>query len=483
MRKISGRFGAVAGITAFMGMMLAAAIAAPAQTFTRMASFNGANGSNPDASLTQGTDGNLYGTTSHGGTYGAGTVYKITLAGALTTLYDFSKGDGAVPVDAPALGVDGNFYGTTFDGGTGKFCRFGCGTLFKISAGGGLTTLHGFGLTDGSNPAAGLVLGVDGSFYGTTVFGGAYDAGTVFKMTSSGVLTTLYVFNGIDGNQPYAELVQGTDGSLYGTTYQGGASGYGTVFRVSPAGAMTVLHSFNGADGANPFAGLIQGVDGGFYGTTNYGGANGSCSAGGSVGCGTIYKITPDGTLTTLHSFDSTDGAVPGTLVQATDGNLYGTTVEGTPNSFCPLGCGTIFKISSDGLLTTLHAFDGMDGSGPQGSLVQDTNGNLYGTTFNGGASGACLSGCGTVFRLSLGLVPFLRTLPATGKAGRFVIILGTNLTGATSVTFNGTPATFTVESATALKATVPAGATTGPVEVTWQNGTLTSNVNFQVLP
>ena len=230
-----------------------------------------------------------------------------------------------------------------------------------------------------------------------------------------------------------------------------------------PAQTFKTLHSFDVTDGQYPEAGLVQGTNGDFYGTTFEGGANND---------GTVFKITPSGTLTTLHSFDITDGATPvAALVQATDGHFYGTTYYGGAN-----GYGTLFKITPSGTLTTLHSFDNTDGGYPYAAVLQATNGKFYGTTFEGGANAD-----GTVFSLSVGLGPFVETQPTSGKVGAAVKILGTNLTGATSVTFNGTAAKFTVVSKSEIKTTVPTGATTGPVEVTTPKGTLKSNLVFRV--
>src|ERR1039458_1716400 len=328
------------------------------------------------------------------------------------------------------------------------------------------TALHSFVGTDGSYPYAGLVQATDGNFYGTTSqFGpGGNGYGTVFEITAGGVLTTLHSFDFTDGAYPWAGLVQATDGNFYGTTDGGGASSYGTVFKITAGGVLTTLHSFDSTDGANPQAGLVQATDGNFYGTTNVGGA---------IGYGTVFKITAGGVLTTLHSFDLTDGAWPQAgLVQATDGNFYGTTSSAGAN-----GYGTVFKITAGGVLTTLHSFAGtFDGSWPYAGLVQATDGNFYGTTNSGGAISY-----GTVFSLSVGLGPFVETEPTSGKVGAAVIILGTNLTGATSVRFNGTTAKFTVVSSSEIKTTVPAGATTGKVSVVTPSGTLYSNTNFVV--
>jgi uncharacterized repeat protein (TIGR03803 family) len=245
-------------------------------------------------------------------------------------------------------------------------------------------------------------------------------------------------------------------------------------------------HSFDGTDGASPIAAIVQGADGDFYGTTNLGGANDNdlCDFGRGGGCGTVFKITATGALTTLYSFCSqsgcTDGHNPETaLIQATDGNFYGTMYFGGTS-----GDGTVFKITRSGTLTTLYSFCSQsgctDGEYPQAPLVQDTNGTFYGTTFGGGTH---RPGDGTVFSLSVGLGPFVETTPTSGTVGKPVIILGTNLTGATSVTFSGTSAVFKVVSPTEIGAAVPSGATTGAVQVVTPSGTLTSNVNFQVLP
>jgi uncharacterized repeat protein (TIGR03803 family) len=448
----------------------ATAIGAPAQTFTTLASFYGWNGANPQFSLAQGTDGNFYGTTSAGSTFGLGTVFEITPGGAGATLHSFDGTDGEYPLAGLTQATDGNFYGTTY----GRERNNDWGTVFKITPGGALTTLHSFEFDDGAEPEAGLVQAADGNFYGITYFGGLGD-GTVFKITSSGTLTTLYNFCPLGTNcssgAPPAGLVQATDGNFYGTTVSGGTNNVGTVFKITPAGQFTVLHTFDNTDGSNPLAGPVQATDGNFYGTTSSGGANGD---------GTVFKITPAGNLTTLYSFCSqtncTDGANPyAGLVQATDGNFYGTTNKGGTNND-----GTVFEITPAGKLTTLHSFDGTDGANPYG-LVQATNGTFYGTTIYGGGA----YNDGTVFSLSVGLGPFVETLPTSGKVDATVIILGNNLTGSTAVSFNGTPvASFRVNSTgSAIQTTVPAGATTGPVTVATPSDTLSSNISFRVMP
>jgi uncharacterized repeat protein (TIGR03803 family) len=462
---------------AILVLCAATAIALPAQTFTSLLRFNGTDGANPNLMvLVQGSDGNLYGTTSSGGANGYGTVFKITPVGALTILHSFAgyPTDGACPFGPLVLGTDGDFYGATTAGGASTACAGGCGTIFKITSGGTLSTLHSFDGTDGGLPYGGLVQPTDGNLYGTTV--GYPDTlteyGTVFKMTLGGTLTILHNFctqtGCTDGGNPVAGVIQATDGNFYGTTYAYGAGDDGgTVFRITSGGTLTTLYSFCSqpgcTDGRGPFAALVQATSGDFYGTTLIGGA---------TDAGTVFKITSGGTLTMLHSFDWTDGRGPtGALVQATDGSFYGTTGDGGVH-----GEGTIFRITSGSTLATLHSFDSTDGKQPN-ALVQATSGTFYGAALNGGA----FEGYGTVFSLAVGLGPFVQTLPTSGVVGTSVIILGTNLTGATSVTFNGTAATFTVVSDSEITATVPAGATTGKVEVTTPGGTLSSNVTFRV--
>jgi uncharacterized repeat protein (TIGR03803 family) len=379
------------------------AIASPADNiFTSLVSFDVTNGSNPYyASLIQGTDGSLYGTTAYGGAseqncYGdtCGTIFKITPAGTLTTLHQFQFTDGGYPEAGLLQTTNGNFYGTAAVGGSS-----GYGTIFKITPAGRLTTVYEFqNSTDGGNPLGALVQAGNGILYGTTSYGGGNPCacGTVFKVTSAGILTTLHAFvgGGTEGNYPEAGLVQGTDGNFYGTTAYGGANGYGTIFKITPAGALTTLHNFDSTDGANPWAGLVQGADGNLYGTTTYGGTSGSGCTG--FGCGTVFKITLTGTLTTLHNFDGTDGGLPtGGLVQATHGTFYGMAGGGGANNG-----GTIFKITTAGTLTTLHNFDVTDGANPMGGLAQATNGTFYGTTSGGGSDND-----GTVFSLSVGLL------------------------------------------------------------------------------
>jgi uncharacterized repeat protein (TIGR03803 family) len=454
------------------------AVTLPAQTFESLKSFDNTDAALPWATLVQGNDGNFYGTTQNGGntacTLGCGTIFEITSIGKVTT-FNFDGTNGSQPFAGLVQAANGDFYGVTTTGGA-----FDLGTVFKFTPKGGLTTLYSFSANTGYGPQGGLVLARDGNFYGTASSGGPAagqcdpGCGTIFKITPKGKYTTLHNFNGIpDGGNPLATMLQAPNGKLYGTASDlGNAGSYGTVFTITTEGEFNVVHQFNDTDGAYPFGGLILGADGNFYGQTDLGGA----SAYGAFG--TVYKMTPSGKVTRLHSFEQADGDNPvSNLVQGTDGNFYGTASYGGkyPNF------GTVFKITPSGTFTTLHNFDSTDGSYPYAGLIQATNGKFYGATYAGGSSTECPYGCGTVFSLSVGLGPFVEMLPSSGKLGAAVRILGTDLTGATSVTFNGTAAKFAVISKSEIKTNVPSGATTGTVEVKTNKNTLKSNVVFRV--
>ncbi len=463
----------------------ATAMPSPAQTFTNLVSFDGTNGANPMfMSPIQGSNGNIYGTTSFGGyaplcVAGCGTVFKLNAGGTLSVVYNFYSQvtDGISPEGGLFLASDSDFYGTTIFGGTSN-----AGVAYKIAPDGQMTTLYSFctqpNCADGSESYSGLTQAMNGNFYGTASGYGYGVAGTVFEITSAGVLTTLYTFTGPD--RPTSRLLLGTNGSLYGTTTVGGNGG-GTIFELTPAGNLTTLHELAVRQGSSPWAGLTQGSDGNFYGTTTFGGANNN---------GAVFKITPRGNLTTLYSFcaetSCADGANPySVLVEASDGNFYGTTSDGG-NSACANGCGTVFEITPAGTLTTLYSFDGTEGTHPYGGLLQSTRGVFYGTTLTGGNS-TCTApyspGCGTVFSLDMGLPPFVTFVRGQGRVGQAMDILGQNLLGTTSVSINGLSATFTVISNSYLTATVPAGAITGYVAIVTPTGTLSSNTPFRVLP
>jgi uncharacterized repeat protein (TIGR03803 family) len=357
----------------------------------------------------------------------------LSPAQTFTALHNFDGTDGADP-NRLVQGTDGNFYGTTGNGGAINPCSAndggpGCGTVFQITPTGTLTTLHSFSGSDGANPAARLIQGSDGKFYGTTSLGGTNSAGTIFSIIPGGTPVTLYSFcsqtNCADGFNPGAPLVQGTDGNFYGTT-AGGFGGRcpgdcGTVFKITPAGTLTTLYTFDGTGGIGPGGGLVQGIDGNFYGTTIAGGALGCGPSNPQGDCGTIFKITPQGTLTSLYSFcvqhgGCPDGFYPSGLVQGIDGNFYGTTAHGGNLVACDTlaypvypSCGTVFKITPGGTLITLHLFDSTDGGWPLSGVIQGTDGNFYGTTGQGGANGT-----GTIFKMTpAGTLITLYTFPS----------------------------------------------------------------------
>jgi uncharacterized repeat protein (TIGR03803 family) len=392
------------------GVLQLGVLAGSAQTgevFTSLYSFTGGtNGANPVAGLVQGGDGNFYGTSTSGGPQlymDNGTVFKISPNGVLTTLYAFDDSIpyyGANPAATLVEGSDGTFYGTTELGGTasGEYIP-GPGTVFNITTNGALTSLYSFyGGFMSANPQGGLAQGRDGTFYGTTVNGGGY--GTVFNITTNGTLTNLYSFTGTnDGANPVAGLVQGSDGNFYGTTESGGTNGAGTVFRISANGAFTSLYSFTGTnDGAKPEAALVQGSDGNFYGTTVNGGARTNQYG---QGVGTVFRIGTNGAFASLYSFSGTnDGANPeAALVQGSDGNFYGTTAYGGAHTNqYGQGVGTLFRISTNGAFTSLYSFSGTDdGANPEAALVEGSDGYFYGTTAYGGTNNL-----GAVFKLTI---------------------------------------------------------------------------------
>lgn len=345
-----------------------------------------ADGANPRAGLVN-LNGTLYGTTWEGGDYskrfdfyGFGTVFSVTPNGTETVLHRFVGLDGRYPA-ARLIGVDGTFYGTT-EGGGGR----GKGTAFSITPYGMETVLHHFGgVSDGANPQARLT-DVHGTLYGTTVAGGSSECdgsgcGTVFSITTSARETVIHRFGkGEGGVDPLAGLLK-VNGTLYGTTYYGNASGvYGTVFKMTSSGKETVLHAFKGGpkDGAEPWGDLIN-VNGTLYGTTSKGGVSSYCDG----GCGTVFSITPSGKEKVLYSFKggASDGEYPEASLLNVNGTLYGTTYAGGTHS-----SGTVFSITTSGAYTVIYNFGATSGDGvtPEAGLI-NVNGTLYGTTFSGG--------------------------------------------------------------------------------------------------
>ncbi len=357
----------------------------PAGAETLLYSFGPTGGyTDADGALIQGRDGNLYGTGFAGGTYNGGTVFKVTLAGAGTVLYSFAVGVGVGPFLA-IQGSDSNFYGTTGRGGANNN-----GTVFKVTPAGVKTVLYSFGSgpADGQYPSGPVIQGDDGNYYGTTDGGGANENGIVFKITPAGVETVLYSFGSVPtGSSRHFLPIQGSDGNFYGTTQGDGTYGGGTFFKITPAGVETVLYSFGSgpADGQLPYGPVIQGSDGNFYGMT---------AVGGAYEAGTFFKITPAGVETVLRSLvEFTDAYLAGgALIQGSDGNFYtAIMMEGDNYN------GAVLKITPAGVETVLYAFaGGADGSLPSGALMQGSDGNYYGTTFNGGIHNE-----GTIFKIT----------------------------------------------------------------------------------
>jgi uncharacterized repeat protein (TIGR03803 family) len=453
---------------------------ASAQTFTRLANFDGANGSTPRGTLTQGLDGNLYGAAVDGGSTGicqgasgCGAIFQATTSGSLTAFHIFATTDGSHPLAAPVQGVDGNFYGTTEDGGL--HLR---GTVFQLAPSGTLDTLYNFQFTAGQHPVGGLVLATNGNFYGTTTVGGQHGEGTVFRINSGATFKALYSFCALsgcpDGQEPQDGLVQAGDGNFYGVTPVGGTNKFGTIFKITPAGVFTTLHTFcaqtNCTDGATPNVTLVEGKDGNLYGTTEQGGSHFS---------GTVFRITRAGVYSILHNFCSqpacADGANPlAGLVFATDGTFYGTTSASGSHSR-----GTIFTVNAQKQFLVVYSFQATDGQFPN-QLMEHTNGNFYGTMQVGGTSGV-----GTFFSLAYHQAPFVKSLEMAGTVGSTVHVYGQGLTGTADVQFNGkSAASFTVVSDTEVTAVVPSGATSGAIQVlVTPNTTYSTNTNFKVLP
>jgi uncharacterized repeat protein (TIGR03803 family) len=324
------------------------------------------------------------------------------------------------------------------------------------------------GGADGNQPNAAPTQGSDGNFYGTTSTGGDSNfCGTIYRVTPEGAFTLLHQFNSVNGCLPNAPLIQASDGNFYGTTVRGGL-GNGVVYKLTPSGTFSVLYQFMGtADGANPYAPLLQASDGNFYGATE---------AGATFNGGTIFRITPAGMFSVLRTLNpTTDGAAMfSSLIQATDGNLYGMNEGGGD-----FGYGNVFELTLGGTYSVLYNFDYFtSGGASSGALNQDTTGVLYGTADGGGTYLE-----GTAFSLDVGLGAFVKLLPTVGKAGQSIGIFGNGFRGTSSVRFHGTSASFTVISDTYITAVVPTGATTGRVSVAAPGGSLSSNSKFRVLP
>jgi uncharacterized repeat protein (TIGR03803 family) len=454
---------------------------------TLLHSFNFTDGLGPRGGLSLGLDGNFYGTTYQGGAHSAGEVFQITPSGTLTVIYSFANGtDSAYPYTPPVPAPDGNLYGTTANS-AGR-------TVYKITTAGVLTTLASLPAeSDGA-----LTVGVDGKLYGTTLYGGTFNAGTAFQITTKGVLKTIYSFDNTHGGNPQTSLFQASDGNFYGTASTGGTLGGGVVFKLTPAGVLTVLHNFDGTvgsiDGKGPTCGVVLGSDGFLYGSTN---------TGGTLGDGTLYKVKTNGTnYAVIYDFDKTTGANPTTQpFLLTTGIIYGmTSTGGSKNE------GVLYSLNA-----SLKAFTApvVLSSGKAGASV-----GLLGQGFNTATGVLFGTGAGTFTITSdnyitakvatndttglitvqepggnllspqkFKVVPGIKSFsPPSGPVGTSVVITGTSFLQATTVKFGGVAATvFTVNSDTQITATVPTGAVTGKISVTTPGGTANSATSFTV--
>jgi uncharacterized repeat protein (TIGR03803 family) len=433
------------------------ALSAPAifgQTVNTVVNFNGTNGASPFmVTLAQGRDGNLYGTTYSGGANNLGAVVRINIStGNSIVLHSFAGTDGSYPGAGLTLGTDGNFYGTTVTGGSADE-----GVLYKITSGGTFTVLHQFlGGSDGNFPYAPPIEASDGNLYGTTS-GANVIAPTIYKLTRSGAYSVVYTFAELTSGYNVYGLTQGTDGLLYATADTGGADGCGTIVKVTITGVLRATHAFNCTNGGNePVAAPFEASDGNYYGTTLAGGTNED---------GVLYKLSPAFGVSIGYDFGGEAVKPQGLLIQGTDGALYGTAQ------------GALFSWSLAGTYSQLYTFT--ENPYLSGGLMQHTNGLFYGAAELAGTHSD-----GFVYSLNMGLGSFITFVDAQGAVGSAAEILGQGLTGTTSVTFNGIAATsFTVVNNTYLTAVVPSGATTGPVVVATPSGNRPGNRDFRVLP
>ena len=381
-----------------IGALLASAVALPVFASGAQAKngervlhrFSGDDGSYPNADLTFDDAGNLYGTASNGGAYNWGTIFRLDPHGKYSALYSFTGGPDG---QTPAGGV--TIDETTGDlYGAATFGNSGNGVIYRLSSNGKLTVVHAFdGTHDGTSPVGTLVRDQLGNFYGAAEFGGAGDDGTIFELSAKGKLKVLHAFNGSDGIFPQGSLVHEGAGNLYGIAGQGGASGAGSVYRIAADGTFTLLYSFSGdSDGGYPVGGLALDKRGNIYGTTQLGG---------SAGFGVIFELSPRGKESVLYNFTGgSDGAFPqGDLLRDKSGALYGTAESGGIVNCGGIGCGTVFELSPDGAYQLLYSFvGGDDGAFPYAGLAAKGH-KLFGTTYLGGGGTNCMnSSCGTVF-------------------------------------------------------------------------------------
>ena len=454
--RLSRHFGVVAVV------LLAGFV--PAQTYSDLFNFLGASGCCPSypGILAQGQDGNLYGTTQSGGTHGYGTVFVVNpIAGTIATLYNFDITHGEYPQAGLAMGFDGNFYGTTYQGGSTP-----AGVIFKITPAGALTVLYNFtNTTDGAYPRQPPIPAPDGNLYGITGNGTNY---VVYRLTPSGTFTPIATPPGYS----YAPLLLGNDGKLYGVTNYGGTYNGGTIFQVtlSKKPTLKIIHSFEATSGSNPMGVLLQASDGKLYGTTP--------NAGTSSG-GVVFQCTTGGAYKVLHNFATlpgTEGYGPTAgLVQGSDGFLYGVNPLGGGT-----GYGTLFKINTTGTtFAVLYNFAKATGGNPDSTPILHTSGKIYGMTSGGGTYNQ-----GVFYSFDNGLKAFASIFVIwSGKVGTSVGILGQGFSNATGVKFGTGAGTFVAASDTFMTATVAAGATTAAATVLEPGGNLVTPQKFKVLP
>ena len=434
--------------------------------------------------LVQAPDGTFYGTSGDIlgiPTIPAGAIFHMTTSGQVTILYQFpADGSQGLAPNALIQASDGNFYGTNMTGGSAQ-----AGTAFRLGASGQMTIIHVFQGSDGSAPSGRLVEGIDGSLYGATLYGGSAGQGTIFQITRSGMLNTIVSFSGANGSHPNGGLVPAGINAFYGSTLAGGAGGGGTIFKVTTAGALQTLYSFSGVHGC-PSA-LTPASDGNLYGTTaDITFFPASCFAAVFGGFGSIFRITPKGAFSNLHSMGG-NGLSPafpsGPLLQASDGNFYGVSNVGGSGFLNP---GTIFRYTPAGQLTWSSFQGGSQGASPCCELVQAAAGGIYGVTqgfvdIEFGPEDA------VTYVLTAGLPKPLPVIagfrPVSGPPGTVVTLFGEYFISSSAVNFNGIPAGFRTMSSGAVVTVVPAGATSGTISLTTAAGTALSRQSFTVTP
>jgi uncharacterized repeat protein (TIGR03803 family) len=463
----------------------------PSGAFTNLLSFNGTTGEDPEGGLILASDGNFYGTTSSGGSSGYGTLFRLTPSAVFTVLHQFKNGtDGAVPWAPPTEAKDGNLYGVTV-----------AGTAYRVTLPGG--TFKSISTSVPINSQAPLSLASNGDLYGTTFGGeGTYFNGSVFRMSTGGVIKVMYGFSGTDGSNPASPVVQGSDGNLYGTTVFGGANGTGEVFKLTLSGKLTVLHNFSAqnptdhtnSDGAGPTAGLFPASDGThLYGTTSVGGANAS---------GTIFEITTGGTFNKFFDFTGNVGPTTGagaesTLMQHTNGSIYGATEAGGANDagvfyrLSPANPVQVLEIAGPAwvkpgepveiLGSDLSEISKLTFGGVKAKFQPGSDTFIIATVPNAAVDGLITATLTTGQQIktqnAIHILPVITNLdPSSGAVGAQISIVGGGFVGTQKVTFGGgKSAAFKVVSATTIHATVPAGAKTGRITVITANGSAIS--------